>query len=349
MLSRVADCLFWMTRYLERAENIARFIEVTQSISLGDKHNPDGQWSSLIYANGDTEQFEELYRTYSRRNVLEFLIFNRENPNSIISSLMTSRENARTIREVISVSMWESINRFYLRVREAERHTDEVLKNPSQFLDRVKRSSHQMIGAMEATMSHGEAWNFATMGRLLERADMTSRILDVKYYILLPKASQVGSTYDIVQWSALLESSSGLLMYRRVYGRIEPKKVAEFLLLDRHFPRSVRYCVETIEACLKSIIQDSQNVMAHQPASDQQDPSYLVSQVASQLRSSEIEDLINQGLHEFIDSFQTKINEIGEAIYHAYFKLSPIPDSALAQSQTQSSSDGSKKQTQSQS
>ncbi len=344
MLSRVADCLFWMARYLERAENIARFIHVTQSISLGDAHKPDGQWSSLIFANGETEQYEELYRTYSRRNVLEFLTFNRDNPNSIISSLIKARENARTIREVISVAMWESINRFYLRVREAERHADEVLKNPSQFLDRVKRSSHQLIGAMEATMSHGEAWNFATMGRLLERADMTSRILDVKYYILLPKSSQVGSTYDIVQWSALLESSSALLMYRKVHGRIEPKKVAEFLMLDRHFPRSVRYCVATMEECLHSIIQDSQHVMAHQPVSEQQDPEYLIAELNQQLKNSVIEEIINQGLHEFIDSFQTKINDIGQAIYHSYFELSPIPE----QIQSQTTHEGST-QTQSQS
>ncbi len=345
MLSRVADCLFWMTRYLERAENIARFIHVTQSISLGDAHNPDGQWSSLIFANGDTKQYEELYRTYTRRNVLEFLIFNRQNPNSIMSSLLKARENARTIREVISVAMWESINRFYLRVREAEQHADEILKNPSQFLDRVKRSSHQMIGAMEATMSHGEAWNFAQMGRLLERADMTSRILDVKYFILLPKASQVGSTYDIVQWSALLESSSALLMYRKVYGRIEPKNVAEFLLLDRHFPRSVRYCIATTRASLHSIIQDSQHVMAHQPASEQNDPEYLLAQVDQQLSDLSIEDVIRQGLHQFVDDIQTKVSDIGQAIYHAYFELSPIQE----QIQSQITESGASTQTQKQS
>ncbi|MEZ6065138.1 MAG: alpha-E domain-containing protein [Planctomycetaceae bacterium] len=208
MLSRVADAVYWMSRYIERAENVARFIEVNQAISLGGRIGSDDQWAPLIFASGDEEQFKELYGEFSRANVIRFLTFDRRNPNSILSCVTSARENARTIRDILSTAMWESVNRFYLRVREALPHERSVIASPSDFLERVKRSSHQVIGVTGVTFSHGEAWNFATLGRLLERADKTSRVLDVKYFILLPDSSHVGSTVDIVQWSALLESTS---------------------------------------------------------------------------------------------------------------------------------------------
>lgn len=313
MLSRVADAIYWVSRYIERAENVARFVDVNQSISLGGST----QWASLIYASGDEELFGKLYGEFSNTNVLEFLLFQEENPNSILSCLIKARENARTIRDILSVSLWEAINRFYLRVREASRDEDSVLANPANFLERVKRGSHEVIGVYEATMSHGEAWNFARIGRLLERADKTSRILDVKYFILLPDESLAGSTFDVVQWSALLESTSALHTYRKHYGRIKPHNVAEFLILDPHFPRSIRFCVEQCETSLEGIVGREGTEDFVPNVSVRED----LARLRQRLATVTVGEIFQIGLHEFIDECQLGLNLIGNAIYHDFFEI----------------------------
>lgn len=315
MLSRTADAVYWVSRYIERAENVARFVDVNQSISLGGV----SQWSPLIFASGDEEMFAKLYGDFSTANVLQFLLFNEDNTNSILSCLVKARENARTIRDILSVSMWEAINRFYLRVREASRESESVLQNPAEFLERVKRGSHEVIGVTEATMSHGEAWNFARIGRLLERADKTSRILDVKYFILLPPTSLAGSTFDVVQWSALLESTSALHMYRKRFGRIAPRSVAEFLILDPHFPRSIRFCIDQAELSLREITgRDRAGV----PVSEGPVHRELAA-LRSRLDSTTGDDIFQYGLHAFIDDCQLGLNAVGDAIFHEFFDTSP--------------------------
>ncbi|MFO1006695.1 MAG: alpha-E domain-containing protein [Planctomycetaceae bacterium] len=323
MLSRVADSVFWGNRYIERAENVARFVDVSQSMSLGGVP----QWAPLVYASGDEQLFQEHYKAYDAESVLQFLLFDERNSNSILTCLIRARENARTIREVLSVSLWESINRFYLRVREAARNPEPILQNPANFLERVKRHSHEVIGVTEATMSHGEAWNFAQIGRLIERADKTSRILDVKYFILLPDVTQVGSTLDVLQWSALLESTSALHTYRKRFGRISPRNVAEFLILDPDFPRSMRSCVNAIQASLKQITGNT----ANSPHACQSCPSeQLCEELSLRLQRVSIHDIVQVGMHEFIDSFQQSLNAIGAAIYHGFFE---IPSPVAMQSQ----------------
>lgn len=313
MLSRVADAVYWTSRYIERAENVARFVDVNQSISLGGA----SQWAPLIFASGDEELFTKLYGEFTTSNVLEFLIFHEENPNSILSCLIKARENARTIRDILSVSLWEAINRFYLRVREASRDSRPVLANPADFLERVKRGSHEVIGVNEATMSHGEAWNFARIGRLLERADKTSRILDVKYYILLPEQSRAGSMFDVVQWSALLESTSALHMYRKRFGRISPRAVAEFLILDPHFPRSIRFCVEQSEVSLHEIVGNGQTADSVLDVDVRDETAKL----RARLETVTIDEIFQIGLHEFIDECQLGLNGIGAAIRRDFFEI----------------------------
>lgn len=324
MLSRVADSVYWVSRYIERAENVARFVDVNQSISLGGTH----QWSPLIYASGDDEIFTKLYGAFTTANVLRFLLFEKENPNSILSCLINARENARTIREILSVSMWEAINRFYLKVREASKNQDAALQNPASFLERVKRFSHEVIGVTEATMSHGDAWNFARIGRLLERADKTSRILDVKYYVLLPDLAHVGSTLDIVQWSALLESTSALHMYRKQHGRISPRSVAEFLILDPAFPRSIRSCVAQAEQSLRDITGnhgDSALSLAETAFAD----------LRGKLETVTLDEIMNFGLHEYIDLCQQGLNDMGTALFKNFFEIRPHGETQ-SQSQQQS-------------
>ena len=316
MLSRVADAVFWMSRYIERAENVARFIDVNQAISLGGRIGTADQWAPLIFASGDEESFKELYGEFSRGNVLRFLAFDRRNPNSILSCAANARENARTIRDILSTAMWEAVNHFYLRMREAQAEERGVLNHPHDFLERVKRASHQVIGVTGVTFSHGEAWNFATLGRLLERADKTSRILDVKYFTLLPDVSLVGSTIDIVQWSALLESTSALHMYRKRFGRITFENVMDFLILDPHFPRSMRFCLAEADECLHAITGTPQGTFSC-PAEQ------LLGKLTAKLNFSSVKDIRAEGLHEFIDNAQQQINDIGGEIFKEFFEVAP--------------------------
>jgi len=326
MLRRVANSIFWTSRYIERAENVSRFVDVNQSLSLGGSP----QWSPLIYANGDETLFHELYgREYTSEAVLRFLLFDQRNPSSILSCLQIARENARSIREVLSVSVWEAINRFYLRVSEANRSPAAILQNPADFLERVRRSSHEVVGVWDTTMSHDEAWHFAQIGRLLERADKTSRILDVKYFVLLPDETKVGSAVDVVQWAALLESTSAMHMYRKRYGRISPQLVASFLLLDATFPRSVRFCVRQAEICLHAI--------TGRPLGTNLDPvEEQFSRLLGALELAKIEDIIQYGLHQFVDGFQQNLNDVGTAIDQGFFEIQPQIESESQQQQRQS-------------
>jgi len=209
MLSRVADSIYWMSRYVERAENVARFIEVNLQLMLDAPAGETQQWEPLVNTTGDWEAFGKRYGEPTQNNVVQFLTFDAANPNSIVSAVRAARENARSIREIISSEMWLQLNKFYLMVTAAARNS-AAEANPHEFFDEVKTASHLFNGIAEATMSHGEPWHFFHMGRMLERADKTSRILDVKYFILLRSVEDVGTAYDDLQWAAVLRSASAL-------------------------------------------------------------------------------------------------------------------------------------------
>ncbi len=319
MLSRVADSVFWMARYVERAENVARFIDVNHNLTLDLGEELGDQWRPLVYTTGDHEAFFSRYDQASRENVLKFLAFDAENPNSILSCVARARENARTAREIISSDMWEELNRFYLLVRDAVR---DGTAGDYEFFAQVKRASHLLIGTTDATMSHGEAWHFARLGRLLERADKTSRIADVKYFILLPRAADVGSSLDVVQWSALLRSTSALEMYRRIHGRIAPTRVVDFLMLDRNFPRSIRYCVGGAERSLHAVTGTPEGRFGNRAEQE-------LGKLRSGLDFTSIDDIITQGLHEFIDDVQSRLNRIGEATFDCFFLVDSAADRPL--------------------
>jgi uncharacterized alpha-E superfamily protein len=328
MLCRVADSLYWMSRYLERAENQARFIDVTSNIALGYRGREEDLWSSLLHASSDVTNFQQHYPATTRDNVIRYLLFDRRNLNSVVSCLAAARENARSIRENLTTPMWEAVNRFYLRVRRAAEDQTQVLKQPHPVLERIKRSAHQVIGVTAATWSRGEAWHFSTVGYQLERADKTSRILDVKYFILLPNAAQSGSQVDVVQWGALLESTGALQMYRRAHGRILPANVLDFMILNPHFPRSLRFCVREAQSSLRAI----SGTPSHAPGNP---PEQLLGQLNSQLNYARASDIIVGGLHEFIDSFQTRLNQAGLAIAESFFQVIPV-DSVSSMSASQS-------------
>ena len=310
MLSRVAESIYWMSRYVERAENVARFIDVNLNMML-DSSGAEQQWWPLVNTTGDHADFEKRYGAATQDNVIRFLTFDRENPNSMISCLRVARENARSVREIISSEMWLQLNQFYLKVNEAAAN-NRGMESPHDFYTDVKRSSHLFTGITDATMTHGEAWHFCRLGRKLERADKTSRLLDVKYFILLRSVADVGTPTDDTQWAAVLRSASAFEMYRKRHGRISPRKVVEFLLLDREFPRAIHFCLLGGRDSLHAISGTPLGTFRYLPEK-------LLGQLCSELSYAAVDEIIDAGLHEYLDELQTRMNQVGAGIHETFF------------------------------
>jgi uncharacterized alpha-E superfamily protein len=311
MLSRVADSIYWMSRYIERAENVARVIDVTLNLMLDMPVGSDHQWRPLVETTGDAQEFERRYGVATQQGVIEFLTFDPDNPNSIRSCLRAARENARSVREVISSEMWQQLNEFYLIVNSAA-VDGSSLTDPQDLFASVKMSSHEFAGVTDATMTHNEGWHFCQLGRHLERADKTSRILDVKYFLLLPTAADVGTTYDDIQWAAVLRSASALEMYRKRYGRMSPERIVEFLLLDREFPRAIQSCLMAA--------RESVHAISGTPAAIFRSPvEQRLGELCSELAYAQVDDIVSNGLHEYLDRLQTRMNLVGAGIHETFF------------------------------
>ncbi|MGC4002776.1 MAG: alpha-E domain-containing protein [Pirellulales bacterium] len=212
---------------------------------------------------------------------------------------------------MITSPMWEEMNKFFLMVRGAATGRGNV-DAPLDFYREVRMASHLVQGLTDATMSHNESWHFARLGRLLERADKTSRILDVKYYLLLPSVADVGTPIDTIQWAALLKSTSALEMYRKTMGRITPEQVAAFLILDRDFPRAIRFCVSRAEESLQAITNG-------RPGTFQNSAEQSIGRLRSELDYTSIAEIVKRGMHEFIDDIQARLNEVGGTITETFF------------------------------
>ena len=318
MLSRVADSVYWMSRYVERAENVARFVDVNLQLMLDAPEGQDQQWAPLVATTGDHEEFAKRHSHATEEAVIRFLTFDTENPNSILSCLRAARENARSVREIISSEMWLQLNRFYLMVNSAAQSA-AGLDNPQDFYDAVKQASHLFTGITDATMTQGEAWHFSRLGRMLERADKTSRILDVKYFLLLRSAEDVGTPFDDIQWAAVLRSASAFEMYRKRHGRISPKGVVEFLLLDREFPRAIHFCLLAARDSLHAISGTPLGTFRHSAEK-------LLGQLCSELSFTTVDEIIKQGLHEYVDDLQTRMNHVSGGIFETFFAFkNPVP------------------------
>ena len=315
MLARVADSIYWMSRYVERAENVARFIEVNLNLMLDLPAGSAQQWQPLVATTGDSEEFAKRYDTATQQNVIQFLTFDEENVNSIRSCLRVARENARSVREIISSEMWEHLNEFYLRVNSAEAGSRT---DPQDLLRSIKRSGHLFTGVTDATMTHNESWHFCQLGCMLERADKTSRILDVKYFLLLPTAADVGTTSDDIQWAAVLRSASAFEMYRKCHGRIAPERVVEFLLFETEFPRAIQYCLQRARTSVHAISGTPAGMFRH-PV------ERLFGELCSELAYARVETIIAAGLHEYLDRLQTRINQIGIADFRNVLRRAGHP------------------------
>lgn len=320
MLSRVADSIYWMSRYVERAENVARFMDVNLKLMLDAPEGLGQQWQPLVNISGDDKDFAVRYHEANEQNVMHFLTFDRENPNSILSCLCAARENARSVREIISSEMWLQLNESYLAVKSAA-DSGAGLPSPHEFFSRIKSDSHLFAGVTDSTMTHGEAWHFCRLGRKLERADKSSRILDVKYFILLRSAADVGSPFDEVQWAAVLRSASAFEMYRKRYGAIVPKSIIEFLVLNNEFPRSIRFCLENALDSLRAISADDDT--------SKKSPDKLLGRLCAEMEYASIDDIINTGLHDYLDRLQTRMNDVSSGIYERFF-AKRLPESKPA-------------------
>jgi uncharacterized alpha-E superfamily protein len=311
MLSRVADSIYWMSRYVERAENMARFVSANFTLELDAPVSGDSAWEALVSTTGDQADFAARYGSVSGENVIRFLTMDAKNPNSVLSCLGAARENARSVRESISSEMWEELNAFYLKVRDVAASAMNV-DRAQEFCEAVKQSSHLFNGITDGTMSRNEAWHFIRLGRSLERGDKTSRLLDVKYYILLRSAADVGTAIDDIQWAALLRSASGYEMYRKKHGRIAPFSIVQFLLLDPEFPRAVRFCLNQARESLHLITGTPQG-------SFRNPPERLLGQLCSELAYTQVDEVIGRGLHEYVDDLQTRLNRLGSGIHETFF------------------------------
>ncbi|MGB7249402.1 MAG: alpha-E domain-containing protein [Phormidesmis sp.] len=325
MLSRVADSIYWLNRYIERAENVARFVEVNLNLLMDNPVGVAQQWEPLIAVTGDRLLFQARYGEITSDNVLNFLTFDCDYSNSIISCVRSARENARSVRETISSEMWEQINAFYLMVEDAAKNKPEDIRDIYAFYADVKMASHRFVGVTNATASWNESWHFGRLGRLLERADKTSRILDVKYFLLLPSAKAVGSPLDNLQWISLLKSASAYEMYRKAEHTVTPASVARFLMFNPHFPRSIKFCLCRAEESLRTI--------ARSPEGDPLISERALGKLRAELEYVTFDEIFQQGLHEFLDSLQFRLNQVGEYIYTDFIAPPSVPQPAFSQMQ----------------
>lgn len=316
MLSRVANTIYWMNRYLERAENYARFLEVNFNLSLELPPDISAQWKPLVVTTGDWKLYESLYNKVEKSKVIYFLGFDDKNPNSIYNSIKNVRENARSVRPDITKEVWEQINYLYYLMKDEVAKKRWQKKDPRGFFTEIKKGCQLLYGIFDATISRTDGWHFGNIGQLIERADKTSRVLDVKYHMLLPEASKVGSPLDLIQWTALLKSVSAYDMYRKRFGKLTVSDVAEFLILDKVFPRSILHCLIYAEQSLQTITGS--------PTGYSNSAERQLGLLKSQLEYADINEIFSSGLHEYLDNFQAKLNIVSSAVYDSFFSVENI-------------------------
>ncbi len=310
MLSSTADHLFWMARSMERAENVARMLDVTYRMSLLKQSTaqPFQEWGAMLSISGMYTEFLNRHEFVNAENVIHFMTIDESNPSGIVNCLRTARENARAVRGSISSEMWEALNHTWLEIRNHAARGLTV-STAQGFFEWVKERSNLSRGITLGTMLQDDGFRFMRMGTFIERADNTARILDVKYHVLLPSLADVGGAADYYQWGALLRSVSGFESYRKVYRDvITPRRVAEMLILSDTMPRSLRHCIGEVNRLVHLL----------DPA-----PTSLLKRhcgmLDAELRFGTIEDVFAQGLHEYLTSVLTRINEVGDAINSRFF------------------------------
>ncbi|SFH01781.1 alpha-E domain-containing protein [Methylobacterium gossipiicola] len=312
MLSRTADNLYWLSRYVERAEFVARILDAAHRLAALPSSYGGGEtneWASALASAGDPEVFKPLYNGVTEATVCDFLAFSRHNPSSIRSCIETARENARSVRTALTTEMWDAINGAWLELRNYEGrdlNRDEF----SRFLEWVKGVSLAFDGSAYRTMLRNDAYWFTRLGTAIERADNTARILDVKYRILLPANERVGGSLDYFQWTTILREVSAFNAYHWVYREsVKPLLVADLLILNRQMPRSLTNCYSMLVENL-DLIADA---YGRRGASQR-----FASNTLARLEGENIDRIFTSGLHEFVTAFIAENNRLGAAVIEQY-------------------------------
>ena len=308
MLSRVASRIFWMSRQMERAENMARILGVTSNMVLfGNKDTREQNLLAPLTITGTAEAYFERAKPLTFDSLVQFLALDEDNPSSIYSCLRWARDNAHAVRWQITSEMWETLNATWLEMKAVKKSALSGADGATKFFDWVKERSHLFRGVTYGTILRGEAFHFSRLGTHLERADNTARILDVKYHIILPRVEDVGGALDYYQWTSLLRSVSGFETYRALYrDQILPIRVAEMLVLERRMPRSLASCFDFITESMDRI-----------EGSDRA-AKRLASELHARLTHADIEEIFQGGLHEYLTEVLEDINELGARIQTAY-------------------------------
>ena len=310
MLSRTADSLFWLSRYTERADFIARILDATIRLaSLPQSYGGEGnEWESAVASAGDLDLFRSLYSSANENTVRDFLAFSPANPSSIRNCIETARENARSVRTALTMEMWDDLNCAWLDLRKYDNGAGS--EEFTRFLDWVKRVVLAFDGSAYRTMLRNDAFWFTRLGSAIERADNTARILDVKYNLLLPRTEEFGGTLDYFQWTTILREVSALTAYHWVYREsIKPWLVADLLILNRQMPRSLANCYEILVRHL-DLIADA---YGRRGASQR-----MAAGMLTRLSSTKMGEVYDEGLHEFVTAFIDENNRLGIAIAEQY-------------------------------
>jgi len=311
MLSRVANTLYWMVRYVERADNLARLIDVNQQLLL-DSERLDSErlrafWQPIVQSTGDEETFNSIYDEAGSAEVIRFLTDDPRNPNSITSCIALARENARTVRDQLSDELWEELNSLYLFTRSSEAGR-LIATDPTRYYGRIRQAAVSFLGSAASTTPRDEQWDFMELGRHLERADKTTRFLDVASY--LPDGASAAQSAAL-HWSAILRSCGALGAFRAFERAITARGVVDFLVFSKIFPRSVRFCIERADVCLHRISGTPRGTFSNEAERE-------TGRLLADLNFGVTDDAFAMGLHGYLDALQDRFNRIGEAVFESY-------------------------------
>ena len=309
MLGKTAGGLFWMFRYLERSENTARLIEAGFRIALTRADGDDDEWTSVLQTAAVAHLYFEKHGQIEAARAIDFMLRDMSNPSSVLSAISAARQNARLVRTAITREVWEAVNDTYMVLKQTVARPVSARDLP-EVLALIRQQSALVRGAMHGTMLRNDIFDFCRLGTFLERADNTARILDVKYYVLLPSISQIGSSLDNVQWETILRSVAGMRAYRWItQGETSPIGIADFLIFDRRMPRSLAFSVGKIATNLAYL---EQAYGTRHPCHE------AIDELSARLRHGTIDRVFEDGLHEFITDFLSDVAKLGHQIETDY-------------------------------
>ena len=321
MLSRAADSIYWMSRYVERAESTASLVDVHLRLVLDLPPGMSEDWAPVLCATGDEASYRARFGEATRATVVAYLAFDAENPSSMLSCLRSARENARSVREHLSPDMWEQLNRSYLMVRSA---SASALDATHELFADLRMSSLLFAGVMDATMLHGEGWHFGRLGRFFERADQTSRLLELLHPGSMASPDATGTAED-ARWAVVLKAAGAFETYRRRHGTIAASRIADFLILDRELPHSIHHALIEAEASLGALSRSPQRSF----------PSAAVRRLGrlrSELEYAVMDEILADGLEAFLRGLRLRLGQVDAAIFETFFALPPIAEARSTRS-----------------